>query len=128
MLDIGSFDRKILVQYATTSKDSMGGTTKVWATKILCWSKVDFKDAGSKEKNSSINSFQDVEFTIRNMGANAQGITGNNMRVLYPILSNGNTIDSQTQYYNIVGVSQYGGRDKYKILYTNLQTNDFRQQ
>lgn len=128
MLDIGSFDRRITVQYATTAKDDMGGTTKTWAEKIVCWSKVDYKDANTKEKNSSINSFQEVEFTIRNRGASSQQITGNNMRVCYPVQADGSLIYGETQYYNIIGVSQYGGRDKYKILYTELQTNNFRQQ
>jgi len=130
MLDIGSFDRKIIIQKSTLTKDAMGGTINTWTTQHSCYSNVEFKQGSSssdtKDNDNKINSYQDINFTIRNLGSAAQGITGNSMRVLFPT-SEGLPIENETQYYNIIGVSQYGGREKYKVLHTELQTNNFIQ-
>ena len=130
MLDIGSFDRKIIIQKSTLGKDALGGTTNTWPTQHTCYSFVEFKQGSSSSKtednDNKINSYQSINFTIRNKGNAAQGITGNSMRVLFPT-NDGNVINNETQYYNIVGVSQYGGREKYKVLHTELQTNNFIQ-
>ena len=126
MLDIGNFDRKIKIQSSAISKDLMGGQTYVWEDWHTCYSNVDFQSGGANNSEDKLNSSQTVKFTIRNVGDSAKKINANGMRVLYP-LDNGNAINSETQYYSIVGVSEYGGRSKWKILETEIRPNNYKQ-
>lgn len=127
MIDIGSLDRMIGIQRATTVKDSFGAATYEWEVYATFNAKIDFKNASSKDANEIITSNQYVEFIIRNVSDEQKQTNGNGFRVAYPVDGAGAIMASETQYYNIVGVQEYGGRSKWKILQTELQTNSFKQ-
>lgn len=127
MIDIGSLDRMITIQKATTSRDSFGAVLYEWEEFGTFNAKIDFKNASSKDANEIITSNQYVEFIIRNVGERQKQTNANGYRIAYPVDGTGAIILVETQYYNIVGVQEYGGRSKWKILQTELQTNSYKQ-
>ncbi len=124
MLDIGKFDRRILIQKSTMGKDAMGGKTYSWNAGYNCWSAVDFIDGNNDDNQDKFSSNQKVNFTIRNVGSSAQSINANNSRIAFPTLNG--SITTETQYYTIIGTSQYGGREKYLVITTELRQSNTR--
>lgn len=124
MLDIGKFDRRILIQKSTMAKDAMGGKTYNWDVGYNCWSAVDFIDGNNDDNQDKFSSNQKVNFTIRNVGSSAQTVNANNSRVAFPTLNGATT--NETQYYTIIGTSQYGGREKYLVITAELRQSNTR--
>ena len=63
-----------------------------------------------------------VEFTIQNVSSAQQDVSANAYRIAYPV-SLGIIDAARTQYYTITGIKMYGGREKYKVLITDLTTD-----
>tara|TARA_R110000751_G_scaffold119032_2_gene219510 strand:- start:2097 stop:2486 length:390 start_codon:yes stop_codon:yes gene_type:complete len=126
MLDIGKFDRQILIQEGVTTTDTMGGVSYEWGdeTEFNDWAFVEWKSGKSDDDQDKIQSVMSVEFTIRNVSTNQQSVTANRWRIVFPVAI-GSTTPFENQYYTITGVTIWGGREKYKTLITELNTNEF---
>jgi len=124
MLDIGKFDRKIIIQVGYETIDTMGGAIFEWEDYLREYAFVEWKGGKSDDDQDRVYSTMSVEFTIRNISHLQQSITANKFRVAFPTLG-GASIPSVTQFYTITGIKLYGGRDKYKVMITELNTNEF---
>tara|TARA_R110000751_G_scaffold90246_1_gene177257 strand:- start:16655 stop:17041 length:387 start_codon:yes stop_codon:yes gene_type:complete len=122
MLDIGKFDKTILIQLAELGTDEMGGTQYDWSSGFSQWAFIEWKDGISENKNETTSSRVTVEFTIQNVSDAQQLVSANAYRIAYPI-NLGAVIPLKTQYYTITGIKLYGGREKYKTLVTHLATD-----
>tara|TARA_B110000967_G_C18864679_1_gene552046 strand:- start:528 stop:914 length:387 start_codon:yes stop_codon:yes gene_type:complete len=122
MLDIGKFDKTILIQRGVLTNDTMGGSSYDWDAGFQQWAFIEWKDGMSENKNDTTSSKVSVEFTIQNVSGAQQDVSANAYRIAYPI--NMGIVDlARTQYYTITGIKLYGGREKYKVLVTDLTTN-----
>tara|TARA_R110000824_G_scaffold258986_4_gene447861 strand:- start:362 stop:748 length:387 start_codon:yes stop_codon:yes gene_type:complete len=122
MLDIGKFDKTIVIQNASLTTDTMGGTHYEWDTSLEQYAFIEWKDGVSENKNDTTSSRVTVEFTIQNVSDAQQNVSANAYRIAYPV-NMGLVIPSKTQYYTITGIKLYGGREKYKTLVTHLATD-----
>ena len=123
MLDIGKFDRKVVIQEATKTVDAMGGYIYEWSDSFLEWAHVEWKSGGSGDDQDKLQTTMSVEFTIRNVSSRQQKVTANNFRVQMPADASG-VQKGIAQNYTVTGVLIWGGREKYKTLITELNTNE----
>jgi head-tail adaptor len=123
MKSIGQLDRPIIIQESTKTVDSMGGTINSFSNYISCFANVDWEKSMSKENEDKIQGLQFVVFTIRNVSSNQRKLsTTKQYRIAFPV--SGGSVTSETQYYNIVGIKNIEGRQKYKELTTVLDSRN----
>ena len=123
MLNIGSFDRMIQVCSMITSSETDGGILYDISGGFSEYAFVEWKDGKSSESDNGNLVEQTVEFTIRNISIQQKRVTGNSHIIKFPMGAGGIEIGGETQYYTIVGTRIWGGREKYKTLICDINTN-----
>jgi head-tail adaptor len=109
MLSIGQLDRRIEVQSPTTTIDSYGARTKVYATLYTLWAHADWKASRRKEESQEQVQGTDLVFYVRNLGVTILGT----YRIVY---------DSKT--YIIHGIKEIDGREQFLEIETKLKDNN----
>jgi SPP1 family predicted phage head-tail adaptor len=104
-IDPGELDRKITIQRASGAQDAYGEGLNVWYDLAEVWAKVEWntKNNSEGEGASQIVQRDVISFTVRHRDVTARD------RVKY-----------RDDYYDIEGVAEMGGRNRFKVLTTKL--------
>tara|TARA_R110002020_G_scaffold42273_1_gene124085 strand:+ start:517 stop:846 length:330 start_codon:yes stop_codon:yes gene_type:complete len=103
-MNIGSLDRRIVLQEPTTTVNDYGERTNSWGTLASVWASIERKSSASETNSGEqLVSLQSVTFLIRYSSV----VAGLNMshRVSY-----------NSEYYNILAVQEVGRRDQLRII------------
>tara|TARA_R100000655_G_scaffold103127_2_gene149351 strand:+ start:398 stop:778 length:381 start_codon:yes stop_codon:yes gene_type:complete len=123
MKSIGQLDRPIIIQESTKTVDAMGGTVNSFSNYISCFANIEWKNTKSEENEDKIQGLQTIIFTIRNVSSSQRKLSiSKQYRIAFPV--SGGTTTSETQFYNIVGIRNMEGRQRYKELTTVLDTRN----
>jgi SPP1 family predicted phage head-tail adaptor len=101
-MNAGRFDRRLIVQTRTLSQDSLAGRVETWTDTANIWAERMPKSASETEAADSERQVATEQFRIRHMAIDA---TDN--RIIY-----------RAEVYQILGVTESGGRRAYLILET----------
>ena len=82
---IGKFNTKINIQKATIGTDAMGGQRISWSDYADAYAFMEWKEGKSGDDNNRVSSYEQAEFTIRNIGSNLQKVSGKqSFRIIVP--------------------------------------------
>tara|TARA_R100001244_G_scaffold42085_2_gene38080 strand:- start:6235 stop:6555 length:321 start_codon:yes stop_codon:yes gene_type:complete len=102
-MQIGSLDRRIVIEEPSTSPDDFGELIITWSTYKTLWANINWKGGNEKEELQRITATSKVVFTIRNLDIAVTEM----MRVSY-----------DSKYYYIKVINEIDGRDAFLELET----------
>lgn len=89
MVDAGTLDRKIIIEYATITQDEFGQEVETWSERVSCWAAVVEVSSIERFKSSHDLSTRTAKFYIRH----------------YSALDIEDRIDYDSKYWNITGIA-----------------------
>ena len=107
-MNIGSFDRQIVIETFTTVKDAAGQAIKTWAAAGTFWAKVEETGGGEDFEPKELVGLNKKKFYIRTCTDTNIDVT---MRILY-----------NTDYYNIRHIAEMG-RKQYAVISAEKRDN-----
>tara|TARA_R110002051_G_scaffold280089_1_gene341630 strand:+ start:6516 stop:6836 length:321 start_codon:yes stop_codon:yes gene_type:complete len=102
-MQIGSLDRRIVIEEPSTSPDDFGELIITWSTYRTVWADVNWKGGNEREELQRITATSKVVFTIRNLSIAVTEM----MRINY-----------DSKYYYIKVINEIDGRDAFLELET----------